>query len=121
MRASLKYLHSPDIEDLDCYVPPDPSSFGFLLQAMFGAEGGPGEESFDMIVCTPAWLQIELTKFAGILSGRHYLFVERYNINQIRQYLTNYAKQCEGKTWREVAEKLARFGKWEFEDYRPVG
>jgi Immunity protein 8 len=116
----LRELHSPDILDLpESYVPPDPKCFGFLLQAFFGPDDGPGEESFDMVVCTPLWLARELHESGGILIGRHYLLVEEYNVGRIRDFLIEYAKTCNGETWHEVAEKLGRVGRWEFEDYRP--
>ena len=118
MLPALKYLHSPDILDLpDDYLPPDPACFGFLLQAMFGPADGPGEESFDMMVCTPSWFAQKLRTAGGILSGRHYLFVEKYDIPRITEFIIKCAERCSGKTWTEVAEKLGRLGKWEFEDY----
>jgi hypothetical protein len=56
---------------------------------------------------------------SGILSGRHYLLVEDYNINRVEAFLKDYARQCEGESWRVVALKLSRIAKWEFEDYTP--
>jgi hypothetical protein len=91
-----------------------------LLQAMFGPDDGPGEESFEIVVCTPSWLAQELAESGGILMGRHYLFVGRYDLNKIKQFVLDYAKDCGGNTWREVAQKLGRLGKWEFEDYKPA-
>ena len=113
----LKWLHSPDI-DLDTYYPEDPGYFGFLLQAFFGIEGEKGKDSFDILVCTPRWLQSnDLWRNGGILIGRHYLLMETYSIDQIRRFINDYAKNCAGKTWNEVAIKLGRLGKWEYEDY----
>jgi hypothetical protein len=85
---------------------------------MFGPDDGPGEESFDMVVCTPNWIAKNLRDSGGILIGRHYLFIEKYDITQIRDFILEYASSCEGNTWREVAERLGRLGKWEFEDYK---
>jgi len=118
IRASLKRLHSPDIYNLDSFIPESTNCFGFLLQAMFGIENSDGEESFDMIVCTPEWLAIELNS-RPVLMGYHYIFVKIYDIEQLKNFLVDFAQRCEGDSWEEVALKLARIGRWEFENYRP--
>ena len=82
---------------------------------MFGPEGQEGEESFDMIVCTPKWFEMNMETAAR--SGRHHLFVRSFDLEGIRAFLEDYARECVGSTWDEVARKLGRLGKWEFEDY----
>jgi hypothetical protein len=44
--------------------------------------------------------------------------VRRYNFPRIEGFIRHYVDECSGETWEEIAEKLARLGKWEFEDYR---
>jgi hypothetical protein len=114
----LKRLHSPDALDLESFSPADPTCFSFLLQAMFGPEDSEGEESFDIVVCTPRWLASEVER-KGLVDGRHHLVVSQFDLAQIRSFLAGYAKNCAGNTWQEAAIKLSRLGKWEFEDYRP--
>lgn len=116
-RPVLKDLHSPDI-DLNSYRPAEEDCFGFLLQAFFGPSDGPGEDSFDILVCTPKWLDREMG-VDDIISGRHRLIVKRYDIEAIRRFILKYTQHCTGATWHEAAEKLGRLGLWEFEDYRP--
>jgi hypothetical protein len=116
VRPQLKRLHSPDISDLDSFRPDDQESFSFLLQAMFGPQSAEGEESYDLVVCTPKWLEQNISADT-ILPGRHRLIVKEYNIEKIRDFLIRYARRCEGDTWREVAEKLSRIGRSEFEDF----
>lgn len=118
MKPVLKRLHSPDAVDLTTFTPEDPSSFGVLLQAMFGPEGSEGEESFDVLLCTPTWLARKVER-EGPIDGRHHLIVDKFDLAQVRSYFTAYATSCTGKTWPEVATKLSRLGKWEFEDYTP--
>jgi hypothetical protein len=113
----LKDLHSPDVEDLDSYAPENSRCFGFLLQAFFGPEDAEGEESFDVVVCTPEWLARGLHE-TKIIEGRHHLIVSEWDLDAIRSYLATYGRSCEGFTWREAATRLSRLGKWEFEDYR---
>ncbi len=114
----LKRLHSPDVMNLETFFPADPNCFSFLLQAMFGPEGSEGEESFDILVCTPGWLASEVER-KGLVDGRHHLVVGNFDLAQIRSFLVAYARNCASKTWPEAATKLSRLGKWEFEDYKP--
>lgn len=118
IRANLKQLYCPDLPNLEEYIPPQPERFGLFVQAMFGPEGSEGEESFDIVICTPGWLE-EQVRDKGILIGRHHLIVKDYDLNRIRTFLIKYAETCLGETWDAVAEKLARLGHWEFEDYSP--
>lgn len=87
---------------------------------MFGPEGGRGEESFDILVCTPQWLASEVQS-RGAMSGRHLLVVESFDSDEIRAFLQEYANGCAGSSWDEVALKLSRLGRWEFEDYNADG
>jgi|HubBroStandDraft_1064217.scaffolds.fasta_scaffold250005_1 hypothetical protein len=116
MVAALRGLHSPDVYDLKAYVPDIPDNFGFLLQAMVGPKGADGEESFDMLVCTPKWL-CEHHDRSEIVVGRHHLIVFEYSYYRLEGVVSTYCAYCSGESWREIAAKLARLGKWEFEDY----
>lgn len=116
MNAELKRLHSPDIYDLESFKPENPEVFGFLLQAMIGPEGKDGEESFDIEVCTPRWLEETYGIDAAII-GRHHLIVREYNYEKIVSTIKSFLRHCSGDSWSEVAEKVSRLGRWEFEDY----
>jgi len=85
---------------------------------MAGPEGGFGEESFDVLVCTPSWLDLRVHE-NGPLLGRHYLVVKSWDAVSVKGYLTEAVEAEEAGTWQELASKLGRIGKWEFEDYRP--
>jgi len=119
MKAELKRLHSPDVENLITYIPDDPDSFSFLLQTFVGPKGEEGEEAFDIEVCTPAWLS-ENYREEDIVIGRHLLIVFNYDYERIFQRIKLYVESCSGDTWDEVAQKVGRIGKWEFEDYADV-
>lgn len=58
MKAAIRQLHSPDIDDLKCWSPAEPECFGFLLQALVGPSDGEGEEPFDFVVCSPNGLDV---------------------------------------------------------------
>lgn len=115
MRARVRRLHSPDV-DLDTYRPADPADVGVLVQVIVGPADGPGEESFDVVVCTPRWLERH-TQRDGPLVGRHHLIVSEYDAKQVREFLVRLFEAEQADSWRALAERLARYGQWEFEDY----
>jgi len=117
MLAELKRLHSPDVLDLPGWVP-DTDDFAILVQVLVGLQGSPGEESFDVTVCSPEWIA-QRAREERIFDGRHHLVVAPFDYQKLWQYLTRYVSSCEGSTWQEIATKLGRLGQWEFEDYRP--
>lgn len=117
MRASVRRLHSPDA-DFEAFEPEDPENVGILVQIIAGPAEGPGEESFDVVVCTPRWL-VDWVREEGPLIGRHHLIVERYDAPRIRLYLTSAVEAEEAPTWRELGQRIGRLGRWEFEDYQP--
>ena len=116
MQAELKRLHSPDVPDLRNYRPESADCFGLLLQALIGPSGHEGEESFDMVVCTPEWLKQKYPN--EIISGAHYLIVPHFDYEELERFISSFARRSCGGTWQEIAHKLSRLGKWEFEDYR---
>lgn len=116
MNAKLKRLHSPDIHNLENYQPECAGSFCFLLQAMIGPEDEEGEESFDIEVCTPAWIEKNLG-LDEVLVGQHYLIVRDYNYQKIVLSIEKFLQDCSGKNWNEVSRKVSRLGFWEFEGY----
>ena len=118
VRPKLKNIHSPDIPDMEVFRPENAENFCFLLQAMFGPEDAEGEESFDVVVCTPKWLEQNMSKNEIVL-GRHHLVVKEYNIERLRFFLSEFGRRCEADSWDEAAQRLSRIGKWEFEDYKP--
>jgi hypothetical protein len=118
MKAKLKRLHSPDI-DLATFFPEEPDNFGFLLQAMIGPDNQEGEESFDIQICTPKWLQSRYSE-SEVLFGYHHLIVFEYDLRRIENTISKYCDGCTGVSWQEIARKLSRIGHWEFEDYIPA-
>jgi hypothetical protein len=116
MRAELKSLSSPDADPLKDFAPTGP--FGILVMAMIGPVAQQGEESFDFMLCTPDWFASNTRENFKI--GRHYLFVQDFDYTQLEKFVQEYCESCgEAPTWVVLAEKLARLGKWEFEDYVP--
>ena len=116
MRAELKGLHSPDVDNLISYSPPEPDEFGFLLQALIGPAGEEGTESFDMIVCTPKWLAQKYGVDAVVL-GYHHIIMFEYSFERLQARLERLCNRTSGNSWGEIATRLALIGKWEFDNY----
>lgn len=115
MRAIVRTLHlDPDPRALSS----DPAEFLLLARLFVGPSDGPGEESFDVEVCTPQWLARRCAA-EGFVDGRHTVIttVDTFTEDGLRSFLTRRVESASGDTWHEVAEKVARLGLWEFEDY----
>jgi hypothetical protein len=117
MRATLRRLHSPDVDRLDEYVPKDPEDFSVLVQALVGPQDGEGEESFDFVVCTPRWFHAQQSD-RGFAWPQNHLFVKRWDLATVERAITDIVLHAEGDDWPSVAAQIARYGRWEFEDYR---
>jgi hypothetical protein len=115
MKADLKRLHSPDAHDLQSFQPPDPECFSVFIQAMIGPEHDETFESFDLMVCSPAWLRQKVEEQGPVL-GMHHLVVASFHYPTIEGAIKRFCARCLGDTWQEVALKVGRLGRWEFDD-----
>jgi hypothetical protein len=116
MKPQLKRVHSPDVNDVASYVPPDPGRFGVLVQLMIGPEGHEGEESFDVVLCTPRWLAEKLEQ-TEVLDLRHHLLMASWTWASALDYFERFLAEIDAPSWPEVAAIVGRLGRWEFEDY----
>lgn len=117
MRATVRSMYGLDF-DVDAYAPEDPENDGVWVRLILGPADGPGEESFDVLVCTPLWLRDVVAK-EGPQVGRHHLIVDPLDLAEARDFLQAQVEGVEAADWPTLGEKLARFGYWEFEDYLP--
>lgn len=115
MKAALKSMHSPD-GDLTGEKTLNTSG-PILVQLMVGPADSPGEESFDINVCTPKWLE-QNVRDNGAIFGRHYLFVDKIDRDSVERAVVDYLSVLDEPSWPELADKIGRIAKWEFEDYR---
>jgi hypothetical protein len=116
MRAKLRSMFSTDIDNLPNWRPG--SDFGASIRLMIGPADGPGEESFDVTVCSPSWLARELES-EGIRSGRHMIFMAEFDYASLLRFVERAVHSVEAPDWSGLGEKLSRLGYWEFEDYTP--
>jgi len=117
MKATIKGLISPDVENLETFQPKQKDNFSIFFQVLIGPLGLEGSESFNIQVCTPVWL-INTKSIEAITIGRGLLIVQQYDFGNILATLSRFCTTCEGETWHEVATKASRLGIWEFEDYQ---
>jgi hypothetical protein len=117
VRADLKSL---DLEPDPSTLPADPAKFSLLARMIVGPPDTLGEESFDVIVCTPEWLANACERAGGIYSARHHIVVnfEAFDQRALRAWLLARVNEVEADTWAGVGERIGRLGYWEFEDYR---
>ena len=118
MRAVLKSLSlDPDPSTL----PADPSEFVLLARMIVGPAGAPGEESFDVTVCSPEWLAETCREVGGICGARHHLVVslDDFDVRVLRAWLAARVQDVEADTCPEIGERLGQLGSWGFEDNRP--
>lgn len=114
MKAELKRLHSPDADLSGGSLPAD----ALFVQLMIGPADSPGEESFDVMVCTPQSRQSVVDP--GDPESESYLVVvDRIDAGLIQEYVQDYLQDLEAPTWQELAQEIGKLGKWEFQDYVP--
>jgi hypothetical protein len=117
MRARLHSIFSPDVDRLGDWAPASPG-FAVTVRLMIGPDPGEGEESFDVTICNATWLAGRAAR-EGVVDVRHHVVVESFDWSKLRSYFERQVRACSGTSWDEVAERLARFAYWEFEDYQP--
>jgi Immunity protein 8 len=114
VRAEIHGFHSPDVDDLAAFRPQ--ASFSVLVQLLVGPVGGDGEESFELVVCSPDWLAGQIAR-VGRIAGAHHLIVNDWAWHEIADLCARRVAALEGPSWRTVAQSLNQFAAWEFDDY----
>jgi hypothetical protein len=116
MRATLKSL---SLDPEPATLPEDPAEFSLRARMIVGPADGPGEESFDITVCTPEWLS-QTCREAGFYDARHHVVVnlDAFEKGAFHRWLAARVESIQGVSWHEVGERIGRIGYWEFEDYR---
>lgn len=118
MKAVLKHVYSYDIdESLENYTPSIADNFGLNIRLIVGEKNLGGEESVDVFLCTPRWLQDNHSK-SDIIVGRHYIIVFEFNYERIFNQLKKIIENITADDWEKIGIKLSQIGIWEFEDYQ---
>ena len=114
--AVIRRFHSPDVDPLDAFVGPVDEPFAVLVQMMIGPRESEGEESFDVLVCSPSWIARQCDDRPFLLE--HMVCVPTFDWSSIRELLEQRVSTVSGATWQDVAQQLGRIGRWEFSDYQ---
>jgi len=113
MRAEIKGIYSDCIDDLENYYRTGPFLFHLIVE--LGPQGEEGADSFNVTVCSPAGLEEYL--MSDILVGRHMFFMREFRFDKFKKFIEKTFLIYEEDNWLDLAEKLSRYGAWEFEDY----
>lgn len=117
MRAVLKRLELvPDPSTLSG----EPDDFSLLARMTVGPTDAPGEESFDVTVCSPEWLATACRATGGIFDARHHVVVnvDTFDQRALRVWLSARVQEVEADTWSALGDRLGHLAHWEFEDYQ---
>jgi hypothetical protein len=117
MRAGLRGFSSSDVPDLEAWRPDDAECFELQLTAFIGPDSGGGEEMFDFRVCTAAWLaENPPPKNFEFLSNT--ILMGRWEYEALNRAPGDLRFRTEGGDWKQIATRLSRYGRWQYEDYR---
>lgn len=132
VRAELKLMYSPDCpEGIQHYAPDDPQGFCISIQAFIGTTDDDTSDSFDVLVCTPRWLDKNLKDprlRAGqprdwtwlpprIDFGRSLVLMERWDYPLLHDSLIRLCASFEAPDWGSLASRIDKYLPWEY-DYR---
>jgi hypothetical protein len=102
IRPEIKAFYSVDIElPLEKYFPEVEDEFGFWARMIIGEKNTGGEESFDVMICSPKWLINNYAK-TDLLFGKHHLIVFEYNYDRIYHKLKRFIDRIEEDIWDEI-------------------
>jgi hypothetical protein len=117
VKAQIKICRSADVRDLEAWKPASREIVYFPLELNIGPEGEETSEIFQIVVATPEALRYHHgPDFA--LWARHYLIVMDYNWELLNRVIAERVGQCEGENWADIAQQLARYFHWEYEDIK---
>lgn len=117
MKAIVKGIDIGSHISFDVYRPEDEACFGLWLNVQVGPDGEEGGHLYQILVCTPDWIKREYLP-SGTVWGRHMLIMSNYDGARIKREISAYVEGCAGSDFWELAQKVARIGAWEFEDYQ---
>ena len=118
MRAVIKGHYISDNEDLSTYEPTQPQVFGFILTFAIGPENSAGQDFFEILVASAAYLAKHYSEQMPTFM-RHIMLASDYNVQAAVAHVSKYISTLEEDSWEKLVAKIGRMARWEYEDYRP--
>ena len=123
-------ISSMNIEDhrSDQHWFDDPTDFCVIVELNISSSTVDSGDIFSLTICSPKWFGKNVVcppkhhpthdRNNRAVFGRHYLFMDIYDEDEINRTLRDHVEAAHGDDWDEIATRLARYFRWEFEDYR---
>ncbi len=89
------------------------------LTLSIGPKGGKTADTFYLRLATPRGLT-ELDDRDGIISAGMLLVIREYDFAVVSEWLHATVSGCEASTWQACVERLRRYFRWEYEEYKEV-
>ncbi|MEM6454257.1 MAG: Imm8 family immunity protein [Acidobacteriota bacterium] len=115
IKPHVQYYHLHNTKAEQGSTSDDPYNCSILVSAAIGATSSSGTNLFYFQFVTPQFLLNTLEEDAFQL-GRGLIIVPILYENAVEKALERVMTICKGKSWDEVTQKLARYGRWEYED-----
>lgn len=119
MKVVLKKIYSYDvIEKLSEYIPDNPSYFCLDVILEIGLQNSESSDLFYLTICSIDWFSQQVNEQSSYFTQYH-LVVKDFDFEKIENEIKSKLIRISGKDWNELANKISRFARWEYEDYMP--
>jgi hypothetical protein len=119
MRAQVSSVMTIDHGSLAAVQFDDPTDAAQWVRVIAGPDNGPGEESFDLFVCTPRWLQKKVQDDGPVI-GIHHVIAGRWVADQVEAFVRSMIESEIAEDWAHLGDRIGRLAHWEFDSYRPL-
>ena len=99
-----------DHDPIDRWVPHDVFDVDFWINFTIGPEPGGGD-NFLLHIVTPNNLH-------GKESDKYALVLVEYSWTSVLAGVERMLEKSRGATWSEISEKLSKFMRWEYDEYK---
>lgn len=97
-------------------LPENPENCSVWVSIDIGPDDEEGENIFQFNFVTPQYLQEKIIK-DGTQLGRHMIIIKEFSWEIITPEMERIFNLINEGDFSRFAEKLGRYGKWEYEDY----